>query len=192
MGFVLGCFKSTAAGNTLSGKHTGDTTVYRYHKRNKNPEFSVWREELQILVLHPGKQVLSSRLSNRTIHMPLSFTANLNIAHNATVKTLIKRLIIMNVLGGELHNMLPYGLWTHFFIPSNYSSSRSVCLLGAVMHWLLLVVWKGIHTNPFSGRRKNGQPAVFWDLFNSAEDIIIYCVLHAPRALQNGLTVCLW
>lgn len=62
---------------------------------------------------------------------------------------------------------------------------------GTVMHvsWLC---GRGLHTNPFSRGRKNRQPAVFRDLLTGAEDIIIYCALHSPRALQNRLKFWPW
>lgn len=59
MGLVIGCFMLTAVDKTLSQMHTEDTIMYHFHQRNKNREFSVLRQQPQILVFHTEKQGLA-------------------------------------------------------------------------------------------------------------------------------------
>lgn len=108
VGLVLGCFMLTAVHNTLSWMHAEDIIMCHNHKRNKNREFSVQRQQPQILIFHPEKQGLAPDWATKpfTCFFP---SANQHITHKAPLKTSIKWLIITNLwIAGQ-----PYSFWTY-------------------------------------------------------------------------------
>lgn len=176
MGLVIGCFKLTAVDNTLTWMHTEDTIKYYYYKRNK---FSVQRQQPQIIVFHWQKQGLVPGWATKPFTC-LFPSAKQHIVHKAPLKTSIKWLIIMNLwIAGHaalqllnLHSLLC--LWT--------TAPRNVCeFRGAVIHWFL-VLGKREYIQILSA--EEGRTGSHLLPQTSC------CVLHSPRALQNGLGVC--
>lgn len=179
VGLVLGCFMLTAVHNTLSWMHTEDIIMCHNHKRNKNREFSVQRQQPQILIFHPEKQCLAPDWATKpfTCFFP---SANQHIAHKAPLKTSIKWLIITNLwIAGHAALQL---LNLHTLLCLRTTAPRDLCeCRWAVMHWFLVLSGREYIQILSAEEGRTGN-----QLFSETSS----CVLHSPRALQNGLGVC--